>query len=216
MSAATTPHPITLNVTDDLRRSRLMVFFRLLIAVPHFIWWYAWTIVALIVVLLAWICALVIGRPPRPFHRFLGAYIRYQTHVWAFVTLVANPFPGFVGKRGSYPIDLVTPVDPEPQKRLVTFFRIILAIPVLILERFLTYALFAVGFLGWFAALAQGRMPEGFRDLGAYILRYSGQVSGYALLQTARYPHSSPRHDFAPPAPASVVPEAPAPPSPAP
>lgn len=31
-----------LTVTDDLRRSRLTVFFRLLLAIPHFIWWTLW------------------------------------------------------------------------------------------------------------------------------------------------------------------------------
>ena len=33
-----------LTVTDDLRRSRLTVFFRLLLGIPHFIWWTLWTI----------------------------------------------------------------------------------------------------------------------------------------------------------------------------
>lgn len=31
-------HAVTLVVTDDLRRSRLTVFFRLLLGIPHFIW----------------------------------------------------------------------------------------------------------------------------------------------------------------------------------
>jgi hypothetical protein len=31
-------HPIGLIVTDDLKRSRLTVFFRLLLVIPHLIW----------------------------------------------------------------------------------------------------------------------------------------------------------------------------------
>src|SRR5207244_7323778 len=31
-------YPVRLVVTDDLRRTRLTVFFRLLLAIPHFIW----------------------------------------------------------------------------------------------------------------------------------------------------------------------------------
>ena len=43
-----------LTVTDDLRRSRLTVFFRLLLAIPHFIWWTLWTIAALLAAVANW------------------------------------------------------------------------------------------------------------------------------------------------------------------
>ncbi len=204
-------HPIRLNVTDDLRRSRVTVFFRLLLAIPHLIWLYAWGFVAVLVAVLTWLCALVIGRPPRPFHRFLGAFVRQGTHVFAFVTLVGNPFPGFVGERGSYPIDLETPVEPEHQNRLVTFFRIILAIPALMIGSALWTVLEYLAFLSWWASLARGRMPEGLRDLGAFALRYHGQTNAYLFLQTARYPHASPRAEFASPTPATAPPPEPKP-----
>ena len=50
------------------------------------------------------------GRSPAALHRFLSAYVRYTTHVYAFLLLVANPFPGFSGEPGSYPVDLE--IDP--------------------------------------------------------------------------------------------------------
>jgi hypothetical protein len=53
-------------------------------------------------------------------------------------------------------------------------------------------ALFVVGVLGWFAALATGRMPGGLRDLGAAAVRYQAQLNAYVLLVTPRYPDSSP------------------------
>ena len=46
------------------------------------------------------------GRLPESLHRFLAAYVRYASHVFAFVTLVGNPFPGFAGRQGSYPVDI--------------------------------------------------------------------------------------------------------------
>src|SRR5205814_9934673 len=43
------PHPVRLGViTDDLRRSRLMTFFRLPLAIPHIVWLALWGIVFLI------------------------------------------------------------------------------------------------------------------------------------------------------------------------
>ena len=187
-----------MTVTDDLRRSRLLALFRLPLAIPHIVWLLLWAVVVLPTVLLTWLCALVIGRAPRPFHRFISAYLRYSTHLWAFLFLVGNPFPGFVGKPGSYPVDLELGPN-EPQKRLVTLFRFLLAVPALIVATGLAGALWTVGLLGWFVALFLGRMPDGLRNLGAYALRYSGQVYAYLYFVTARYPDSGPRPDPASP-----------------
>ena len=139
-------------------------------------------------------CAVVTGRPPRPFHRFLSRFIRYATHVYAFAFLVGNPFPGFVGKPGSYPVDLELPA-PEPQSRLITGFRLFLAIPALLISGGLGGALFVAAFLGWFVGLFLGRMPVGLRDLGAFSLRYSAQVNSYFYFVTAAYPNSGPKPD---------------------
>ncbi len=97
--------PIQLEVSDDLARSRLTVFFRLLLAIPHIIWLILWAIVAYFAAIANWFATLFRGISPDSLHRFLAAYIRYQTHVYAYVSLVANPFPGFTGKQGSYPVE---------------------------------------------------------------------------------------------------------------
>ena len=47
-------------------------------------------------------------------------------------------------------------------------------------------------FLGWFASLATGRMPTGFRNGGAWALRYGAQVNSYLFVLTGRYPYSGP------------------------
>ena len=190
-SAGPTPeHPVALEVDDDRGRSRLTTFFRLPLTVPHIVWLLLWGIVAFVAVIAQWFFALFVGRPSAPLHRFLAAYVRYQTHVGAFLFMVANPFPGFTGQPG-YPVDLhVAP--PDRQRRWVTFFRIFLALPAFILNGALNGLLVASGIGGWFAALAIGRMPEGLRNAGAHALRYNGQVNSYATLLTGRYPFSSP------------------------
>jgi hypothetical protein len=185
-------HPISLVVTDDRRRSRLTVFFRFLLVLPHFFWLMLWGVTIYIVAPLNWLVALVIGRPAKPFQRYIGAFVRYVTHVSAYMYLIANPFPGFTGIPRSYPVDLEVSAVPEKQKRLVTFFRGILVFPAAILANFVGQAIFGVLFLGWWAALFTGRMPRGMRDLGAYVLRYNAQVAAYYLLLTGRYPNSSP------------------------
>jgi hypothetical protein len=103
-------HPIRVIVDDDLERSRLTVFFRLLLFIPHLIWLLLWSIGALVAVLLNWFATLALGRSPDSLHGFLAAYVRYATHVYAYLTLAANPFPGFTGEAGSYPVDVE--IDP--------------------------------------------------------------------------------------------------------
>ncbi|HXV33081.1 MAG TPA: DUF4389 domain-containing protein, partial [Gaiellaceae bacterium] len=135
LPAATQPtpkKPIALEVTDDLRRSRVTVFFRLLLAIPHIIWLILWGILVFLAVVAGWFATLATGQLPDALHRFIGAYLRYGTHVAAFLYLIANPFPGFTGTPGTYPVDLrIAPR--QRQNRWKTLFRVALAVPAQVL-----------------------------------------------------------------------------------
>lgn len=208
-------HPVGLTITDDLRRSRLTVFFRLILVIPHAIWLVLWTIAVLVAVIVGWIVALFTGRLPAGLHRFFCSYIRYSTHVYAYFLLVANPFPKFTGAPGSYPVDIALPDEPVRQSRWKVLFRLLLGLPALVLASALSGG-FSFGsttsggksststqagtsgiatltaFLGWFASMATGRMPSGLRDAGGYGLGYKAQATAYLLLVTDRYPNSDP------------------------
>jgi Domain of unknown function (DUF4389) len=179
-------HPIRLIVNDDLRRNRLTVFFRIILAIPHLLWFVLWGIVALLAMIVNWFATLFAGRSPDGLHNFLATYLRYQTHVYAYVLLIADPFPGFGGKPG-YPIDLEI-APPERQNRLTVFFRVILAIPAYIIASILSYLNRALAIFSWVVALILGRVPEGMRNFAAFALRYEQQTAGYTYLLTQRYP----------------------------
>ncbi len=184
-------HPVRLTVEGGLEHSRLTVFFRLLLTIPHFIWLLLWGIAVFFAVVVAWFAALFTGRVPGGLHRFIAAYIRYSIHVFAFVQLIGRRFPGFTGRAGSYEIDLEI-APPERQNRWKTLFRLFLAIPAFIVASALGGVLLIVAFLGWWYALVTGRMPEGLRNLGASCLRYEGQTNAYFSLLTDRYPYAAP------------------------
>ncbi len=183
--------PVQLDLDDDLRRSRLTVFFRLLLALPHLIWLTLWGIAALLAAIVNWVATLVAGASPQFLHRFLAAYVRYQLHVAAYLYLIGNPFPGFTGAEGSYPIELRV-ADRVRQNRWSVLFRLVLALPALLLASVYGSFVFVVAVLGWFAALFTGRMPLGLRNAGALALRYSAQTYGYLFLVTGAYPYSGP------------------------
>jgi hypothetical protein len=179
-------HPIRLVVTDDLQRNRLTVFFRLILAIPHVIWLLLWGIVATLVAIANWFATLVKGESPEGLHNFLATYLRYQTQVYAYILLIADPFPGFGGQPG-YPIEIE--VDPpQPQNRWTVGFRIFLAIPAFIIAGIFGYLNRILAFFSWFVALFLGRVPEGLRNVAAFALRFEQQTAGYTLLLTGRYP----------------------------
>jgi hypothetical protein len=184
------PHPIQLVVTDDLKRNRLTVFFRILLAIPHFIVLYVWGIVAEIVVFISWFAALITGKVPDGLHNFLASYLRYSAHVNAYMSILADPYPPFSGS-APYPVDLEI-APSEPQSRVTVFFRIIIAIPALIVMYALNILHFVIVFLGWWASLFLGRMPKGLRDTGAWTLRVTLQTQAYLMLLTGQYPQFGP------------------------
>jgi len=163
------------------------VGFRLLLAIPHYVWLSGWTILAVAAAVAQWPFLLVTGRPATALHRFVAAYLRYSTHVGAYLSLVGNPFPRFLGRAGSYPVDLVVPA-PSGQARWKTLLRAVLLVPAWVFSQVLDRVSDVVAFLAWFVCVALGRIPKGMRDLNAYILRYRQQTIGYLLLLTDRYP----------------------------
>ena len=184
--SAPVQHPIRLVVNDDLQRTRLTVFFRLILAIPLMLWAVLWAVVAVLAYIVNWFATLFMGQSPDGLHNFLATFLRYTTHARAYLLLVADPYPGFTGKPG-YPVDLE--IDPpQRQNRWTVFFRGILAIPALFLSNLLSQLNQLLAVFSWFIALITGRVPEGLRNFAALAIRIETQTYGYVLLLTDRYP----------------------------
>src|SRR5262249_53782219 len=125
----TPEHPVRLVLTDDLHRSRLTVFFRLLLAIPHFVWAALIGSAVAIGVFVNWFILLARAQTPDGLHEFVAGFVRYVIRVEGYVFLAANPYPGFYPfDEGGYPVD-VEIAPPERQNRWVTGFRLLLALP---------------------------------------------------------------------------------------
>ncbi|HVS83998.1 MAG TPA: DUF4389 domain-containing protein, partial [Gaiellaceae bacterium] len=208
-------HPVRLTVEDDYVRNRLTVFFRLLLGIPHFIWFFLWSLLVVVAGIANWLISIFTGKPPAGLHRLMCGYVRYQAHLTAYMSLAGNPYPGFVGEEGEYPIDVELPEEPVAQARWTIFLRLVLAIPALLVSVALAGSggasvggslnrrrngrvngggalMLVCAVLGWFACLARGRMPKGLRDAAAYGIGYTAQTTAYVLLVTDRYPNADP------------------------
>jgi 2-(1,2-epoxy-1,2-dihydrophenyl)acetyl-CoA isomerase len=183
-------HPVTLRNDDDRRRWRLTTALRLALALPHAYLLEYWSVVAILVAIVNWFIALARGRTPDAVHEWFERYVRYATHVNAYLLLLADPYPRFRGWAGTYPVDLrVDP--PSAQPRWTIAIRIVLALPALVFAYVLGLVAGVVAILSWFVALAVARVPTGFQNLGAYCLRYQAQTLAYLFLLTDRYPSLS-------------------------
>ena len=76
----------------------------------------------------------------------------------------------------------------QPQRRWTVLIRFILVIPQIIVLFFVGIGAAVVAFLGWFAALFTGRLPESFAKFLLGYIRWSTRVYAYSFLMTDVYP----------------------------
>jgi hypothetical protein len=88
-------------------------------------------IAAFVVSFVNWLAVLIQREVPPSLHDFVASYLRYATQVSAYVFLAANPYPWF-RVQPDYPVDLE--IDPPVrQGRWGGFFRLVLALPALLI-----------------------------------------------------------------------------------
>jgi hypothetical protein len=169
-------------------RSRLTTFFRLLLAIPHFLVAYVWGIAAALVVIAAWFAVVITGRYPAGLYDFVAGFLRYTTALHGYVLLLTDEYPPFASDTASYPIRLTLPPRRPQYSRAKAFFRLILAIPVLIIlyAMAIVYEIGAV--IAWFAIVVLGRQPRGLQDMIALGLSYQQRAYPYIFLLTESWP----------------------------
>ncbi|HEX2063332.1 MAG TPA: DUF4389 domain-containing protein [Acidimicrobiales bacterium] len=93
-------YPVSVDVPRDVRLNRAAVLFRLVLMVP------AGFVIQLlvyglgVVVFVAWLLALMMGRLPVPLFEAFAAVLRYQVRFYAFAALLTSEYPrGLFGDR---------------------------------------------------------------------------------------------------------------------
>jgi hypothetical protein len=175
---------------EPLLRRRLPVLLRSVLVIPHYIVLSIWSLVVVPAVAVAWLALLIEGRLPSFLHRFLGAFLRYQGQVAAWFDLLSTRYPDPL-HTGEHPFRIELPDRPR-QPRLVTVFRLPLALPALVLTSAFSVVLSLAAVAAWFAALAVGRTTAGLLELGTFCLRYQLETQAYVTLLTSTYPRLAP------------------------
>jgi Domain of unknown function (DUF4389) len=183
------PYPVTFRADYVEKRSRLTTFFRLILAIPHIIALYFYGIAAGVVVIVSWFVLLFTGRYPRGMYDFVAGWLRYGTRVYGYGCLLADEYPPFSGDPAvRYPVDLSIAPPKESYDRLKVLFRIILAIPVLIINYAMQIVAEVGALIAWFAIVILGRQPKGLQDMIALGVSYQQRSTAYMALLTEDWP----------------------------
>jgi hypothetical protein len=176
--------------TESLQRRRLAVVLRVVLVIPHYLVLWVWSFLVAPAVVIAWLALLIEARLPTFLHRFLGSFLRYQGQVTAWFDLLSARYPDPLHTREHpFRIELA---DRPRQRRLVTLFRLPLALPAIVLASAFNIVLSVAAAAAWFVALALGRTTAGLQELGTFCLRYQLETQAYVTLLTSAYPRLAP------------------------
>ena len=181
-------YPVTFTADYVEQRSRLTAFFRLILAIPLFIWLVVYGIVAELAIVIAWFAIVITGQFPRGLYDFVADFTRFATRVLAYTYLLSDPYPPFGGSDDrAYPVRMEFE-HLDRYSRLKTLFRIVLAIPIVIV-RYVIGILLEIGAVAaWFVILVTGKMPRGLYDLMVLANSYTARSDAYLYLLTETYP----------------------------
>ena len=91
-------YPIRLIVPEQVEgRNRLTGFFlvRIVLALPHVIILAILRYVIVLLTIVAWLAAIVLGHDPNWLHNILGGYVRWNIRVSAYAGLLVDEYPPF-------------------------------------------------------------------------------------------------------------------------
>lgn len=186
------------DVAYPQRLSRLLIFVKWLLLLPHLLVLWVLQIVVSIVSFIAFFAILITGRYPKELWDISLSILRWHVRVSVYAALMRDEYPPFGDQ--SYPIRLEM-VYPTRLSRWKIFVKWLLIIPH-------TVALWVLGILSglatvitWFAILITGEYPRTLFDFNVGVLRWSTRVSIYVLLMSDVYPPFMLESTYVPPMP---------------
>src|SRR5687767_8139424 len=118
-------YPISFDVQPSAPQSRVSVFFRIILAIPHLLIFYFLGGVQSVVTLIAWFAIVITGKYPEGLLKFSIGVHRWGARVMGYATLLTDKYPPFsMDDDSSYPIRYQVQAQSEGRNRLTTFFRI--------------------------------------------------------------------------------------------
>src|SRR6476620_10477718 len=134
-------YPVNYEADFNPAPNRWTTFFRPLLAIPWIIVAVFWGVLFIFTHLFPWVAIIVLGRYPEWLYEFNSGVVRFGVRFGAWLYLQTDEWPPFgLADDPSYPIRVGIPPAPmERQSRLKALFRLLLALPMLIVSYAVNY-----------------------------------------------------------------------------
>ncbi len=183
--AAGAPTQFDVEYPDEL--SRLLIFFKWLLAIPHLIILYALGAVQAVITIIAFFAILFTTRYPEGLFKIAVGVMRWQANVYAYILLLRDDYPPFSWDAGQYPVTLEVEY-PGTLNRWLPLIKWLLVIPNLIVLMVVALIAYFLIFIGWFAILFTGNFPRGMFGFVVGTMRWSLRLNAYTYLMRDEYP----------------------------
>lgn len=181
-------HPAQLDLDYSRRHSRLLLFFRGLLALPHAVALLVLYLASFVLTLVAAVSVLVTRHYPRSIFGFNVGVMRWGFRLTAYLDILTDRYPPFsLGAHDDYPVRFHVEY-PGSVARWRVLFAWIVALPALIVTGLLSYVLLILTAIVWFVILVTGRYPRAIFNFNLYILRLTARTNAYTAFMVTRYP----------------------------
>jgi hypothetical protein len=136
--------------------------------------------------IVSWFTIVFAGTHIPTIRQFTMFYLRWRVRAVSYVMLLEDPYPPFGD--GPYPASIEVTDPSGPRDRVAVGFRLLLAIPQLIVLAFILLGWGVTTVIAWFSILFTGNYPKGLYEFGVGALRWRLRVEAYLLLMVDDYP----------------------------
>jgi hypothetical protein len=166
--------------------SRLMIFVKWLLAIPHYIVLAILGIGVAVCTFIAFFAILITAKYPAGMWNFVVGTLRWGARVNAYVMLQRDEYPPF-SFDGDYPVQFSLEY-PTGLNRWMVLVKWLLAIPHFIVLYFLQIIAQIITIIAFFAILFTGKYPRSMFDFVVGYTRWNDRVSAYTFFLTDDYP----------------------------
>jgi nitrate reductase NapE component len=190
---AMSTYPVVYEQEPSEKRNRLTVFFRAICVIPHVVVAFFYGIAFFLTVLVAWFAIIITGRWPAGLYEFAAGFMRFSARLYGYLYLITDVYPPFdTGEHPEYPVRLIIAPPKESYSRLKAFFRVILSIPIYIVQYVFSLWLFVVAIALWIVAVITGRTPTGLTEAMRMPMAFYLRANAYFYLITEDWPPFDP------------------------
>lgn len=183
------PYPIGYEADFVEERSRLTTFFRYILAIPVYLVGAVYGIGLMFTLVIAWFALLFTGRYPDGLYNYNAGVLRYFNRLNGYTRLLTDVYPPFdLAEHPEYPVRAPIAPAKESYSRVKVLFRVILGIPVMLINYALTILANVCTFLSWVVIVFTGKQSKSLQDAINLATGYGTRAGGYFFLITEDWP----------------------------